>query len=170
MPDTVNGIPSHPLVVHFAVVLTTLAIVMAVLFLVPRTRGWARLPYPIVSIAALVAVFLAKESGEGLEQRVEGGGGALEKLIHDHAEAADLLFVFSLLFAVISVVAWFVATKRPERMTGGVGVAVSVLVVAGLLAIGIQSYRVGDLGAKAVWNHSVQLQPAGSGGEDHDGG
>jgi len=164
MLDTVNGIPTHPLMVHFAVVLTLLATVLGVLWIIPRTRRWAIWPFPIMSIGAMITVFLAKQSGERLEGRVEGSG-ALERLIHDHAEAADLMFVLTIIFAVLSVVAWWLSTQRAERLRGGIGIGLSALIVAGVLGMSIQMYRVGDMGAKAVWNHSVQLQPVGAEGD-----
>lgn len=174
MPDTINGIPTHPLLVHFGVVLTIVAGVLGVLWIVPRTRRWATHAFPLTAVAATIAVFLAKESGEGLEERVESGtatwdGSALETLVEEHAEAADLMFVLMLVFALVAIVAWLLAWRKPDQLNAPVGIAMSVVIVAVAVAMSVQMYRVGEMGAKAVWNHSITLG-AGEGTENGDDG
>ena len=69
--DTLFGLPAHPLVVHAAVILLPLAAVgLLLVAAIPRAR---RLSAPIVlgiALAATVAVGLAQQSGEALEDRV----------------------------------------------------------------------------------------------------
>ncbi len=165
MPDTINGIPTHPLLVHFGVVLTLVAALLGVLWIVPRTRPWAKHAFPLTALGAMISVFLAKQSGEGLEERVEApDGSALSKLVEDHAEAADLMFVLTLAFAVVAIVAWVLTRRQRDQMNATAAVAMSVAIAVIAVAMSVQMYRVGDMGAKAVWNHSVTLG-VGEGGE-----
>jgi hypothetical protein len=151
MFDTFNGIPMHPLAVHAAVVLVPLAALMGVLFAIPRTRAWSRLPLLLTSLAALVAVYVSKESGEPLEESLDLQGNAHD-LIEEHAELADQLFVLMIVFTVIAVVA-FVVTRSANVSTLVTNVLATVLVL-GSIGVAVQTYRVGDVGARAVWNPS----------------
>ena len=68
MPETVFGLPLHPLVVHGAVVLVPLAALLAVIVAVSqekRTR-WGVLTW-LMATAAWAATIVAKLSGETLE-------------------------------------------------------------------------------------------------------
>lgn len=71
MPETVNGLPLHPLVVHAAVVFIPLVFVLAILIVVRqawrRSLGW----WAVLLAAVTVAVTaLAAESGEALARVV----------------------------------------------------------------------------------------------------
>jgi hypothetical protein len=160
MFDTFNGIPLHPLAVHAAVVLVPLAALMGILFAIPRTRAWSRLPLLLTSLAALVAVYVSKESGEPLEESLNLQGNAND-LIEEHAERADQLFVLMIVFTLIAVIA-FVLTRTANVSTLVTNVLATVLVL-GSIGVAIQTYRVGDIGARAVWNPSSAAgQPPGS--------
>lgn len=175
MPETINGLPTHPLVVHFSVVLALLAALLGILFAIPRTRRWAAWALPLVSFGALVATWVAKESGEGLEHRVEAGvgtarweGTALERIVDQHAELADLMFMIMLAFTVVAVIAFLLWRRSDRGLTDTPAVVVSLLLLVGAVGIGVQMYRVGDAGAKAVWQETVPLAPVGAGGGDDD--
>jgi uncharacterized membrane protein len=163
MFDLINGIPVHPLVVHAVVVLLPLAIAGTILIaVVPRWRT----PYgPLVVAIALVATVLvpvATSSGEELEKRVGDPGR--------HAALGDQLiwFAIPLLVLVTALVllqrsrdrstrAHAEATGSVRRSPGkGVVLAVAVLAVVAAAASGVQVYRVGDSGAKAVWSDQVK--------------
>jgi uncharacterized membrane protein len=162
MFDLINGIPVHPLVVHAVVVLLPLAIVGTIaIAVVPRWRT----PYgPLVVAAALIATVLmpvATSSGEDLEKRVGDPG--------EHAELGDQLIWFAIPLLVL-VAALVLLQRARERAaatsTSGTGsdgrtpgsgliLGVAVLAVVAALASGVQVYRVGDSGAKAVWSDQV---------------
>jgi uncharacterized membrane protein len=161
--DLVNGIPVHPLVVHAVVVLLPVAIVgTIVIALVPRWRT----PYgPLVVATALVAAVLmpvATSSGEELEKRVGDPG--------KHAALGDQLiwFAIPLLVLVAALVLLQRGRDRADRKAAAVGepagesprkslvTAVAVLAVVAAAASGVQVYRVGDSGAKAVWGDQVK--------------
>ncbi|MDQ1246264.1 MAG: hypothetical protein QG597_632 [Actinomycetota bacterium] len=69
MPETINGLPLHPLVVHAAVVLVPLTLVLSILILLRqswrRSLGWWAV---LLAGTAVVTTALAKETGEGLAE------------------------------------------------------------------------------------------------------
>ncbi len=75
MFDSIGNMPLHPLVIHAAVIGIPLAVLLAVLFAVPRTRNWARWPLAVVSVGALGATFVSKESGEELQRALPFAAG-----------------------------------------------------------------------------------------------
>lgn len=154
----VQNLPLHPLAVHAAVVLVPLAALLALLFVVPRTRGWARLPMAAASVAAVVSVIVAKLSGQNLKatlERLNGGkawdDSSVGKLVQTHQSRANVLLVMVVAFAVVAVVA-YVLSRRPDRFTGATQLVVCGLLVVGAIAVGVQVYRVGDAGSRALWN------------------
>jgi glucan phosphoethanolaminetransferase (alkaline phosphatase superfamily) len=160
MPKVVNGLPVHALAVHAAVVAVPLAALLAVLFVIPRTRAWARWPLLIVSIGGLAAVYVAKVSGFNLEHNLQASGVLTNQnpayaLVITHSQRANQLWLIMIAFTLI-VIAAFVFSRDPERFRGGIGTAVSVLLIIGAAAVAVQVVRVGDIGARAVWNPTGQ--------------
>ena len=143
MFDTVLGLPVHALVVHGVVVLLPLmALVTIVVALVPRLRFLA---WPVVvADAGIVAMtFVARESGEALQERLGGSQVAAE-----HAALGRNVIWFALGLLVASVI---VATARGSRRILPAGV---VTVVAGALVV-IWTVRTGHSGSEAVWAEIV---------------
>jgi glucan phosphoethanolaminetransferase (alkaline phosphatase superfamily) len=156
MFNQINGLPLHPLMVHAAVVLVPLAALLGVLFAIPRTRAWSRVPLVIVSVAAVGAVFVAKQSGQALQKvLLPSLPSQTASLVHQHAQQANVLFLATLGYAVLAVVAYLVT--RRGRSTGSLATVAVVLVVIGALGVAFQTYRVGELGARAVWNPTGQM-------------
>jgi len=151
--DEFNGLPLHPLTVHLVVALVPLAALLGILFAVPRTRTWARLPLAVVAVAAAVATFVARLSGQALQsvggQGAVGLGGPVADLIEEHERLGTQLLVIVIGYAVVAVAA-VVLTRSSATGATAHGLA-AVLVVVGI-TMGVWSYRVGDLGARAVWN------------------
>ncbi|MGC4835188.1 DUF2231 domain-containing protein [Micromonospora vinacea] len=166
MPDTVNGLPLHPLVVHAVVVLLPLAAIgVAALAIRPSWRGRYGGLVVLITALATVAVPVASSTGEGLEHRV-GDPGV-------HAQLGDTLiwFALPLLVASIALVWLHRRAARPageksatRRTSAPVAVVIAVLAVVVAAANLVQVYRVGDSGAKAVWGNA----PAASAGRGED--
>ncbi|SBT51334.1 DUF2231 domain-containing protein [Micromonospora auratinigra] len=161
MPDTVNGLPLHPLVVHAVVVLLPLAALGVVALAVrPSWRGRFGVLVVVIAALATAAIPVATQSGESLEHRVGDPGR--------HAELGDTLlwFALPLLVAAVALV-WLHrrATRTAEdgttARTGALGVVVAVLAVVVAAGNLVQVYRVGDSGAKAVWGDT----PAATAGQ-----
>ncbi|WP_431935608.1 DUF2231 domain-containing protein [Micromonospora sp. RP3T] len=151
MPDSVNGLPLHPLVVHAVVVLLPLA-ALGVVALAVRPAWRGRFGWLVVLVAALAtaAIPLATESGENLERRVGDPGR--------HAELGDQLLWFALPLLLVAVALVWLQRRVERPADAGVrtgpgvpGVVVAVLAVVVAAANLVQVYRVGESGAKAVW-------------------
>jgi hypothetical protein len=163
MFDQINGMPLHPLIIHAPVLGIPLAFLLAGLFAFPRTRAWARWALLITVLGATAATFAARESGQALSARMNlPADSPVLGLIRQHEVLADQLFYIMLGYAVITVAAVLLVTprvavpgdpasvKRSSRGPLGV-VLLALLLVVGVVAL-IWVIRVGDLGARAVWN------------------
>lgn len=149
MFETFGDMPLHPLVIHAPVVAIPLSLLLVILFIVPLTRRWARWPLAVVVVGASAATFVAKESGEGLQRLLAiTPGNPVGDLIAIHSKLATQLAVVMVIFTVIALLNVFALTK----VSGTVGlVFIVLLLAAGSVAL-IWVIRVGDLGARAVWN------------------
>lgn len=142
LPETVNGLPLHPLVVHAAVVLIPLAGVLALLMvLVPRFSIRFGPLIVLLGWAAVGAALVAKETGEGLSE-------LLNKTPRVHIESGDLLPYFAIAQAVLITLLWL-ADRRGGR--GILGLLVALVTVVAVVATGYWTYRTGEAGARLVW-------------------
>jgi len=162
--DAIGNMPLHPLVIHAVVIGIPLAVLLALLFALPRTRGWARWPLAVVSVGSLAAAFVAKESGESLQRVLQiQPGNPVGDLIVRHSELATQLLVIMAVFAVVALFNVFLVPRGnvddPTRSGRRVlAVALPVLLVLLSLVAGFWVYRVGDIGSRAVWNPTGTAQ------------
>ncbi|NRQ32060.1 hypothetical protein HII36_09435 [Nonomuraea sp. NN258] len=159
MFDQILDLPAHPLIIHFAVVLTPLlAAVCAAYALVPRWRpylGWAVV---LLALATPGAVFAAKQSGESLKAaRFADADGALGARIATHQSFANPLLLSVLGLAAAALL--LVYATRPGRGATGdhrfgrpVTLALSGLTLVLAAVAGYFVFRAGDSGARAVWS------------------
>jgi hypothetical protein len=146
---TVNGLPSHVLLVHFIVVLAPLTALLAILCAVwPAARR--RLVWLVLGLAVVNAALtpITTQAGEWLEHRI----GRSPRL-HTHTELGDTMLYFSiaLLVATILLVLLHVRASRAGSMNTVAAVAVAVVVIVASVATTVQVYRIGDSGAQAAW-------------------
>ncbi len=168
---TVYGdLPAHPLFVHVPVILIPVTIVAAVVFMV-RTEWFARygVALAIASVVAMSSVFLAMQAGGALEGALHLHGEAAS-LIDEHSQAAHILAIVYTAFTALVIVAFSAMRISGGRPTGlalvdrplappAVFKALRLAVVVLALVAGFMTFRVGDLGAKAVW--AGRLRAAG---------
>ena len=172
LPDTVNGLPLHALAIHATVVLVPLLALLGIMYAVPGLRGWARWPLGLVAVGAAVSTWVSLQSGHVLEEALEARGsvtGPWADAIQRHEELADQLQWMVYAYAVIALIAIFAVrpsgpaeardaavrdspSVASSRGATAIAVVMSVLLVLGAVATGVQVARVGDAGAKAVWN------------------
>ena len=163
MPETVFGLPVHPLIVHATVVMVPLtAVAVALWFLSARFRAWSGiLPLAMAAVSVVLAP-LSTSSGEELEHMV-----GESKLVQEHAELGDMLVWWCLGMLVVAAAGWFL------RRRGDLGKGLTVaLVVAGVVVSGgtlVQVVLIGHSGAKAAWS-DVARSPQGSSSSDGDDG
>jgi hypothetical protein len=85
VPDSIAGLPLHPLVVHVTVVIVPTAALTVFLAAVwPRFREWAGLLPLGLAVTGLILDPLSTSSGESLEHQV-----GQDALIEKHSELAD---------------------------------------------------------------------------------
>jgi len=161
MFDRIGDMPLHPLVIHVPVLGIPLALLLTLLFAFPRTRAWARWPLAITVLGATAATWVAVKSGEALQASLGiTGGNPVGDLVNRHAVLADQLFYIMLGFSVVALLNVFLV--RTIRAADGTGTEskpatpLRLLLLAAQTAVGVVAFiwvaRVGDLGARAVWN------------------
>ena len=145
------GLPAHPLVVHAAVVLLPLAAAgTVVVALVPRSRRHYAPVVAALALVATVAVGLAQQSGESLEERVDR-----TDLVRDHTSQGETVLPWAIALTVAAVA---VAAAGPlSRRVGKVpdrAVTIVLVLVASVTAVGATwtVVDVGHSGAKAAWS------------------
>ena len=148
--DTIGGLPVHALVVHVSVVLLPLTGLGAVLS--AFKPAWSRrfgIIVVLVGLLALVSTVIAKESGEKLAARVG--------LPEPHAQLGDRLPLFAALLFVLVTILWLMDRGIPGNRSRPVWViVVATLVVLAAIATAWWTFRVGDSGARAVWEPIMQ--------------
>lgn len=158
MPDTVGGLPLHPLVVHAVVVLLPLAVLGTVLLaLRPAWRHRYGGLNALVAVVATALCPVAASSGEVLEGFVGDPGR--------HADLGGALVFWALPLAVLAVLLWLTSRRerRPDARPGAFTQVVAGLAVVAALATAFQVYRVGESGASAVWGDRVAAQTSSAG-------
>jgi cytochrome b involved in lipid metabolism len=145
--DSITGLPMHPLVVHFAVVLLPLAAIMLIaLFFVPKWRAAFAWLTMAGLIAGTAAAYVAKQTGEAFAAHVG--------LPQDHAVWGDALVVVAVLL-VIAAGAWFWLLRPVEtgvaKGRAPATRAVGIVAVALAAAATVMTVIVGHSGATAVW-------------------
>ncbi|WP_158600410.1 cytochrome b5-like heme/steroid binding domain-containing protein [Tessaracoccus antarcticus] len=154
--NTVAGLPTHPLVVHIAVVMLPLAsISLIIIILVPRWRaayGW--LTMGGLAVGTIGAV-LSAQTGEALARTVG--------LPEDHARWGDLLEKLGVALLVIAAI-WFFVQRRTAARTPGITPALlgpPLQAILAVLSVGVAiaalalTVVVGHSGATAVWEGRV---------------
>jgi len=151
------GIPLHPLVVHFPVVLAVLLPVSVVVALwvirkgaTPR-RVWS---VPVAVAAALaLSAWVATQTGESQEDRVERV--VARRALHGHEEAAEHFLVLSGLLVVVA---------GAGLARGNVGHAARLVTAAGAVGMVAAGVQVGHSGGLLVYREgaaSAYTGPAG---------
>ena len=159
MPEFVNGLPLHPLVVHFVVVLLPLSVLGAIVIAVwPAMRerfGW------LVVAAAAVATLLvpvATNSGGKLKARV--GPDNPRILRHEELGNQMIYWAIPLLVFVVALMVVHELSKRMEiRWAKLATIVIAVLTIGAGVGVGIHVYRVGDAGSRASYGDVKNQEP-----------
>jgi hypothetical protein len=158
MFDKIGDMPLHPLVIHAVVFGIPLAVLLALLFAFPKTREWARWPLAIVVVGATAVTFVARQSGLAFEAALGiKPGNPVGDLILQHSLLANQLFYIMIVFAAIGLINVLVVRKSTSdgaaaNQSAIIRIVLPILLVAAALVALIWIVRVGDLGARAVWN------------------
>jgi hypothetical protein len=166
-----GGLPAHPLFVHVPVILIPATVIAALVCMI-RTEWFSRygIALAVVSIGAMSSIFLTMQAGGALEAALHLRGRAAH-LISEHSQAAHILA-----FIYIAFTAAVIVTFAAQRISGGrptglgfldralapprVFTALRAVVIVLSLAGAVMVFRVGDLGAKAVWQGRIHAAQA----------
>ncbi|MDR2279608.1 MAG: hypothetical protein LBE07_02000 [Gordonia sp. (in: high G+C Gram-positive bacteria)] len=155
--DTFNGLPLHPLVVHFVVVAVPVAALVAIAAAVwPAARSKMG-PLPsVIAFLGLIATWVAMSAGESLEEKLFPDG--VSGPVATHTEAGDVviigvgcLFGAALLMYLVTVPPVVERLRLSEPVLKAIDLAARVLSVVAALAALYLVYKAGDTGARAVW-------------------
>jgi hypothetical protein len=159
MFDQIGNLPLHPLVIHLVVVGVPLAVLLAFLFAFPRTREWARWPLAITVVGVTALTYVARQSGLALEAALGiTPGNPVGELVLQHSLLGNQLFYIMIVFAGIGLLNVFVVRKSPTdsahaaKQPAIIRIVLPVLMLAVAVVAMTWIVRVGDLGARAVWN------------------
>jgi uncharacterized membrane protein len=159
--STFNGLPIHPMLVHFIVVLAPLTAALAILCAVwPAARQ--RLVWLVLALAVVVTGLtpLAAEAGEWLEHNIEE-----TELVEKHAEMGDtmLYFALALLVAAVLLVIAHLRAHRDKPLSTALSAAITVFVLLAGVATTVQVFRIGHSGAESVWGDALAPEGAAAG-------
>ncbi|MBM7368207.1 DUF2231 domain-containing protein [Gordonia hydrophobica] len=152
--ETLNGLPAHPLFVHFAIVGVLAAGLVAIAVAVwPRARTALGVFPAILTLVTLIVVPLTTSAGEALEKRFPPSD-TLQK----HTTLGDELILYvGPLFGLVALL-WLLrlpaVTQRlplSEKALTIIDVVVRVATAAVAVAAIVMVIRIGDSGARAVW-------------------
>lgn len=162
--STISGLPAHPLLVHFLVVLAPLTAILAILCaLWPAARR--RLVWLVLALAGITAALtpIAAEAGEWLEHKVEDSA-ALET--HEHLGKTMIYFAAALLVAAILLALTHWRAERAKPLSGVVSAVIAAIVLLASVATTVQVFRIGHSGAEATWGDLLTTSPAAAGEEE----
>lgn len=143
---TVNGLPVHPLLVHFVLVLLPGASLVAILgSLWPAAQRKFTFLTPLLALLALILVPITVSAGENLADQM-GIGAA----INEHAALARRILPLAISLFVTTAAQW--AYLRFVRRRTWLTVIIALLVTASAIATTVQVVLTGDAGAHAVWS------------------
>jgi hypothetical protein len=150
MPNTFNGLPTHVLLLHAVVVLVpaaSLAVVVSAWW--PEWRRRLGMLTPLLALGALVLTPITANAGQWLQKQLPDAPA-----IRKHADRGEKLWPFVLALFLLAVAGYLMA-RRAESGTAAdpAWLPVLVAVLATVAAVGatVQVIRIGDSGARAVW-------------------
>ena len=151
--STFNGLPAHILLNHFVVVLAPLTAVLAILCaLWPAARR--RLIWLLVALAVTTAALtpVTADAGGWLAARVHAEPAFAPVLDAHEQLGATLVYIVAALLATVALLAAVhVRQRRGTPVSLVAQSVVAVLVVVAATATAVQTYRIGDSGARAAW-------------------
>jgi len=149
--STFNGLPAHILLNHFVVVLGPLAAILAIVCaLWPAARRRLIWLVLVLAVITLILTPLTTSAGRWLASRV-GPSPALTT----HEQLGDTLIymVAALVAALTLLTAVHIRQARGRTVKFALHTVVLVLVIAAAVATLVQTYRIGDSGARAAWGN-----------------
>ena len=140
-----NGVPLHPQLVHFPIVLITISFVFDLVGTIRNSKNWINFG-GILMIIAIVSAFAALQSGEMAEDLIRPMSDSLHEAVEEHEEMATTTFFLVLFMGIargwLQIKGFFTGWKRWVYV-GLAGIAMAMIL------------RVGHLGGKLVYLHGA---------------
>jgi magnesium-transporting ATPase (P-type) len=137
-------------VVHVSVVLLPVTALGAIL--IALTPAWSRrfgIVVVLISVVAAIATVVSKESGEQLATHVG--------VPDPHAQLGDKLPLFAGCLVVVVLILWLCDRGIPANRSRPFWLVIlAIVVIAVALVTAWWTIRVGDSGARAVWEPILQ--------------
>ncbi|CAM2753522.1 hypothetical protein BST27_01515 [Mycobacterium intermedium] len=147
--SVIDGLPGHILLNHFVVVLGPLTAILAILcavWAVARQRLiWLTLA---LAVATLILTPLTISSGDWLYEKL-GSPPVADQ--HGKLGATLVYIVAALTVTVTALAVVHLRQARGRTVKTAVRALVAVLVVVAAVGTLVQTYRVGETGARAAW-------------------
>jgi uncharacterized membrane protein len=150
MPEFVDGLPLHPLLVHFVVVLLPLAAAGAVVISVwPAARqrfGWLVVA---ATAGAVLLIPFTTHAGAQLKARLPDNAQ-----INRHEELGNLMLRLSiplLVFVVALMVVHELSQRREIPWAKLAMVVLAVLTIGSAVLAGVHVFRTGEAGSRSVY-------------------
>jgi hypothetical protein len=151
--STVNGLPAHILLNHFVVVLGPLTAILAILCaLWPAARRRLIWLVLLLAVGTLVLTPLTTSAGAWLAAR-PGVGTSPVLTTHEQLGGTLIYIVAALVASVTLLAAVHIRQARGRRVKFALHAVVGVLVIVAAVATLVQTYRIGDSGARAAWGN-----------------
>jgi glucan phosphoethanolaminetransferase (alkaline phosphatase superfamily) len=153
VPETVYGLPLHPLVVHAAIVLIPVTALLAVIISLSQDRRtrWGVLTW-ILATAAWAATIAAKFSGENLETSLYPDVTPLVTAQHADYGSSSVWFGLALWLSVSAVVLLDLDRRRRDGFGSPLlPTIVAVLTIVAAMAATGQVLLTAWTGADARW-------------------
>jgi hypothetical protein len=160
------GIPTHPLLVHAAVVFVPLLAILAVGYaLIPFARPHIRWVLGLLALATPISALLAKLSGDAFFARLQSRDRVTPEFfpkLEAHREWGTLTLYATIVLAILALALVYfvrprVAAARAADTAGSTRILSLALGALSVVAAAVSVYyvvRTGDSGAKAVWTGS----------------
>ena len=158
MPESVLGLPLHPLVVHAVVVLVPVSGLLAIIIAAsPERRARLGLVTWLLSSAALVSAYVAQQSGQNLEHVLYPS--VLPTPVSDHKGwgSTTIWYVLALWLAVSALLLIELDRRRRTDMTSPVlpSLVAVVTILVAMAATG-QVLITGWTGSESKWSGVVE--------------
>jgi|GraSoiStandDraft_5_1057265.scaffolds.fasta_scaffold46103_2 hypothetical protein len=161
--STFNGLPAHILLNHFVVVLAPLAAILAILCaLWPAARRRLIWLVLLLAVGTLALTPLTTGSGGWLADRI-GPSPALTT--HEQLGETLIYLMAALLASVMLLTGVHIRLARGRSVKFALHAVVGLLVIAAAVGTLVQTYRIGDSGARAAWGNLTSSAPNLLGGQ-----
>ena len=155
--STFNGLPAHILLNHFVVVLAPLTAILAIVCaLWPAARRRLIWLVLLLAVGTLVLTPVTANAGAWLSARV---GASPTLTTHERLGGTLIYLVAALVATVTLLAAVHLRQVRGRTVAFAFHAVVGVLVIVAAVATLIQTYRIGDSGARAAWGTVTSSAP-----------